>query len=207
MPLIQYSDYKQEGGGFKGDLFQKGYGLNSYGQHGYGIGSIVRKIYKSPFAINVRKRIQHLAKPLIKKVITKSTPYAKHFGKKLANSAVDVGKEAIKDLVINKKPIKEVAKQRKGELKRKLVETAKETLDVMRGSGYNYKEKHIKLSSKKKEKYKNLKHGRRKTNKKKNLRNSKNNKTKRKKQVAKNAWGKRKTDRVKANRSYTDIFS
>ena len=145
MPLIQYSDENQVGRGFRGELFQKGYGRASPPfQRGSGLGSLVSKIKVSPFLSKFKRKIQFVAKPLLNKVIAKTKPYAKQLGKKIAKSAIDVGKESIRDIVINKKSPKEVVKNKGQELKRKVIEAASDSLKLMEGKGYSSQVKRAK---------------------------------------------------------------
>ena len=180
MPLVQYLGEKQVGQGFKGELFQKGYGhgLPSF-QRGRGLGSLVSKIKSSPFLSKFKKKLQFVAKPILKKVIAKTKPYAKQLGKKIAESALDVGKESLKDIVINRKSPKEVVKNKSNELKRKIIGATSDTLKLMEGKGYSSHVKRTKTEQKQSKKIKNQKkkvHKPKKNNKKNKKKNRKSGK-------------------------------
>ena len=147
MPLINYLDEKHIGGGFQGDLFQAGYGSPSF-QRGRGLGSLVSKIRSSPFLSKFKRNVKSVAKPILSKIIAKSKPHAKQFGKKILDSALNVGKESLTDILINKKPPREVVKNKGAELKRKVVEAANDSLKLMSGKGYASKAKRPKPSLK-----------------------------------------------------------
>ena len=147
MPLINYLDEKHTGGGFRGDLFQAGYGSPSF-QRGRGLGSLVSKIRSSPFLSKFKRNVKSVAKPILSKIIAKSKPHAKQFGKKILDSALNVGKESLTDILINKKPPREVVKNKGAELKRKVVEAANDSLKLMSGKGYASKAKRPKPSLK-----------------------------------------------------------
>ena len=115
----------------------------------------------------------------MKKVIAKTKPYAKQLGKKIAESALDVGKESLKDIVINRKSPKEVVKNKSNELKRKIIGATSDTLKLMEGKGYSSHVKRTKTEQKQSKKIKNQKkkvHKPKKNNKKNKKKNRKSGK-------------------------------
>ena len=116
-----YTEYYQSGEGFKGDIFQKGYGFYSNNfQRGYGIGGSIKSKIRN-------LQIISKLKPIIKNVLQRSMPTLKKMGKRVGEHILDAGKETIEDLMANKKSGQIISKQKEN-LKRKMLEVAKDTM-------------------------------------------------------------------------------
>lgn len=130
-----YSEYyRQRGEGFKGDVFQYGYGYQTGYQRGQGLGNIFSKIRFSPMTI----KLKNMIKPVVKRALVKSLPLLERAGKKAGDHLLNVSKESIKDILKSKKSGKEVMEKQKNALKRKLTEIA---LETMEGKGRHKKKR------------------------------------------------------------------
>ena len=119
MGLIRYrpsTEGLQRGGGFQGELFQRGFGFSK----------IKGRILSSPFYQKI--------KPAVQNIISKTKPVAK----KLGNEMLKAGRQSIKEMLINKESPKSVFGKQKEALKRKITNAA---IDALSMSGDGIKRK------------------------------------------------------------------
>ena len=119
MGLVRYrpsAEGLQRGGGFQGELFQRGFGFSK----------IKGRIQTSPFYQKI--------KPVVQKIISKTKPVAKRLG----NEILKTGGQSIKEMLIDKASPKTVFSKQKEALKRKITSAAIDALS-MTGKGIKRK--------------------------------------------------------------------